>query len=223
MLAKGKRGMLQVARSVLLALCVSGVLIATDPLGADILSHSTYVQQLERARADYFAGIDGDSNATDRAERDFASLEHARPNDATVMVYSGSLQLIEAARTWAVWNKHKLATEGLSKLDRSRQLDPQNLEVRFIHGETSWHLPFFYHRKQDAERDFAFIAPRAESAARIGALKPELAAAALDRYGRILADENDTTGARNAYEAAVRIDRGGPAGKDASRRLNELS
>ena len=135
------------------------------------------------------------------------------------MAYSGSLELLEAARTWAVWDKHKLATEGLAKLDNSLQLAPANLEVRFIHGETNWHLPFFYHRKQTAERDFEYIAPRAESAVRDGTLKPELAAAALDRYGRILEDRNDSRGARVAYETAVRLDGGSPAGRDASRHL----
>jgi hypothetical protein len=34
-----------------------------------------------------------------------------------------------------------------------------------VHAETSLHLPFFYHRKQGAEQDFGFIAPRAEGAA----------------------------------------------------------
>ena len=186
---------------------------------ADVPTRADYAQRLDSARADYFAGIDGDGSATDRAQQAFAALARDHPRDATVMAYSGSLELIEAARTWAVWNKHKLATEGLAKLDNSLQLAPDNLEVRFIHGETSWHLPFFYHRKESAERDFAYIAPRAESAVRRGAFKPPLAAAALDRYGRILEDQNDSHGARTAYQAAVRVDSGSPAGQDASRRL----
>lgn len=195
--------------------------IASMPLGADLLSRDGYAQQLARARAEYFAGISGDGQATDRAERAFGSLERDHPHDAKVMAYSGSLDLIEAARTWAVWNKHRLATEGLSKLDRSLQLAPDDLEVRFIHGETSEHLPFFYHRKADAERDFAFIAPRAEIAVRAGSLQPELAAAALDSYGRILADRNDLTAARNAFQAAVHLDRNSPGGQDASKRLED--
>lgn len=187
--------------------------------GPDMASQAGYQQQFERARMEYFNGVEGDSEAADRAQQAFASLEEAHPSDATVMAYRGSLELLEAARTWAVWNKHKLATEGLAKLDRSLQLAPDNLEVRYIHGETSWHLPFFYHRKQDAEQDFAFIAPRAESAVHSGALKPELAAAALDRYGHILAERNDDAGARHAFEAAVRVERTSPGGRNASKRL----
>ena len=185
----------------------------------DAPPHAAYEQQLASARANYFAGIDGNSDASDRAQDAFASLERDHPNDPTVLAYSGSLELMEAARTWSVWNKHKLATEGLAKLDRSLELAPDNLEVRFIHGETSWHLPFFYHRKDQAERDFAYIAPRAESAARQGALPAPLAAAALDRYGRILEDRDDSHGAESAYRAAVRVAGNSPGGRDASHRL----
>ncbi len=206
-------------RSLLIALCSLIVAATHTAAFADVQPSTAYTKQLEAARADYFAGIDGDGDATDRAEQAFASMERGYPNDPTVMAYRGSLELIEAARTWAVWNKHKLATEGLAKLDNSLQLAPNNLEVRFIHGETTWHLPFFYHRKEDAERDFAYIAPRAESAVRNGTLKPPLAAAALDRYGRILQDRNDSRGARAAFETAVRVDSKSPAGQDASRRL----
>ena len=178
-------------------------------------------QQVSAARIDYFRGLKGDREAEERAQREFASLQNAHPRDATVMAYEGSLQLLEAARTWAVWNKHKLASDGLAKLDRAVQIAPEDLEVRFIHAETTWHLPFFYHRKDQAEEDFAFIAPRAERAAARGLLPPQLAAAALDDYGRILAEKSDSSGARQAFLAAVRVDSASPGGCDASRHLGE--
>ena len=206
------------------AALLSGVLTITAATGVaaslpNVSSPQSYAQQLASARAAYFAGIDGDSAANDRAQEAFSSLEREHPADPTVMAYSGSLELLEAARTWAVWNKHKLATDGLAKLDHSVELAPENLEVRFIHGETTWHLPFFYHRKDQAERDFAYIAPRAESAAHQGTLPAQLAAAALDRYGRILQERSDDPGARAAYQAAVRVAVNSPAGQDASRHL----
>ncbi len=180
---------------------------------------ANYQQQFAAARADYFAGIDGNGEASTRAQEAFASLERERPSDPTLLAYSGSLELLEAARTWAVWNKHKLATDGLAKLDRSIALAPDNLEVRFIHGETTWHLPFFYHRKDQAVSDFAYVAPRAESAAHQGRLPAPLAAAALDRYARILEERSDDRAAREAYQAAVRVAGDSPAGRDASRHL----
>jgi hypothetical protein len=110
-LARAKEDAVRTAGRVLAACCISTIAIAAAPIGADVPPHSSYLQQLERARADYFAGIDGDGSATDRA---FACLEQSHPDDATLMAYSGTLELIEAARIWAVWNKHKLAVDGLS-------------------------------------------------------------------------------------------------------------
>lgn len=176
-------------------------------------------QKFGAARADYFHGLEGDRTAELRASDEFSALERERPHDATILAYNGSLELLEAAHTWAFWNKHKLATEGLEKIDRSVQLAPDNLEVRFIHGATTFHLPFFYHRKQQAESDFAFIAPRAESAAQNGVLPRPLAASALDYYGQILADRNDARGARTAFQTAVRIDSASPGGRDALEHL----
>jgi hypothetical protein len=91
------------------------------------------------------------------------------------------------------------AHRGTSKTGRSRQLAPENLDVRFTHAETSLHLPFFYHRRQDAEQDFAFIALRAESAARTDALlqsspRRHLIVTAACFY------RNDQQGALDAYQ-----------------------
>ncbi len=197
------------------ALCAATAFVSSTAF-ADL---GNFTQKFGAARADYFHALEGDRSAELRAGDEFSVLERERPLDPTVLAYSGSLQLLEAAHTWAFWNKHKLATEGLEKIDHSLQLAPDNLEVRFIHGATTWHLPFFYHRKSQAESDFAFIAPRAESAAKRGTLPPPLAAAALDYYGQILADHSDTHGARAAFEAAVRIDKASPGGQDASEHL----
>jgi hypothetical protein len=65
----------------------------------------------------------------------------------------------------------------------NRALD--DLEARFIRVASTWHLPFFYRRRDQAASDFTFIAPRAEAAVEKGLLPPELAAAALDYYGQV--------------------------------------
>lgn len=205
-------------RAFLLLACVS---LGLHPRVARASSTDAFAQRFATARADYFRGLQGDHAAESRAAEGFAALNRLRPGDPVVLVYSGSLELLDAAQTWAVWNKHKLATEGLEKIDRAERLAPENLEVRFIHGATSWNLPFFYHRKQQAEEDFSFVGPRAEQAVRSGALPPQLGAAALDYYGRILTDRNDEDAARRAFAAAVRVDPASPAAEDASRRLRQ--
>jgi hypothetical protein len=181
----------------------------------------TFEQKSSAARTDYFHGLEGDRDAEHQARQEFADLERDHPQDSEVIAYSGSLDLLESARTWAVWNKHALATDGLAKLDQAVSRTPDNLEVRFIRAATTWHLPFFFHRRDQAEQDFAFIAPRAEEAAHKGTLSHALAAAALSYYGEVLSERGDHNAARQAYEAAVRVDGTSAAGQEAKKRLKQ--
>jgi hypothetical protein len=194
---------------------------ATDTDAKSAAASSNYAHRLASARDAYFRGIEGHKDADTKAREDFDALEHDYPQESVVMAYQGSLELLESARTWAVWKKHTLATDGLAKLDEAVKQSPDNLEVRFIRAATTYHLPFFFHRKQQAEEDFAFIAPRSEEAARKGTFPPALAAASLSYYGEILADKGDTSAARQAYQAAVRVDENSPGGKDAKKRLKQ--
>jgi tetratricopeptide (TPR) repeat protein len=208
----------RLANLMLLVACSALPACAAD--NGDSVAASAYRQQLSAARANYFKDIQGDRQADIEARKQFALLSEEHPSDPVVEVYSGSLELLEAARTWAIWNKHTLAQQGLAKMDRAVAMAPGNLEAHYIRGATTWHLPFFFHRKQQAESDFSIIAPKAEAAARQGTLPSPLAASALDYYGQILAEKNDESGAKQAFEAALRVDPNSPAGKDAAHRLH---
>lgn len=176
-------------------------------------------QRMAEARMQYFAYLQGNRSAADKARASFAALSHDYPGNAVVDAYSGSLELLDAAHTWALWDKRRLANEGLAKMDQAVNRVPEDLEARFIRAASTWHLPFFYKRREQAASDFTFIAPRAEAAVAKGTLPPQLAAAALDYYGQVLIDRSDSHGARKAFEAAVRIDGTSPGGRDALKRL----
>jgi hypothetical protein len=195
-------------------------MIKSAIVGLFLLSSApTFQQRLATARAEYFANLQGDHAAGEKAQQDFEALSRDYPGNAVIDAYSGSLELLQAARTWAIWDKRRLANEGLAKMDQAVNRDPGNLEARFIRAASDWHLPFFYKRHNQAADDFTYIAPRAEAAVAKGTLPPELAAAALDYYGQVLADKSDNHGAKQAFEAAVRIDGTSPGGKDALKRL----
>ena len=176
-------------------------------------------QRLAEARSQYFANLQGNHDADDKARTSFAALERDYPDQPVVEAYSGSLELLQAARTWAIWDKRRLANGGLEKMDQAVNRAPADLEARFIRAASCWHLPFFYKRKEQAANDFTVIAPQAEAAAAKGTLPAQLAAAALDYYGQVLTDRSDSNGAKQAFEAAVRVDGSSPAGRDAQKRL----
>jgi hypothetical protein len=180
---------------------------------------TSFEQRLAQARMQYFADLQGNRAAAEKAHASFAALSRDFPANPVVDAYSGSLELLDAARTWAIWDKRRLANEGLAKMDEAVSRAPGDLEARFIRAASTWHLPFFYKRREQAAADFTLIAPRAESAVANGTLPPELAAAALDYYGQVLIDRSDNHGAKQAFEAAVRIDGSSPGGRDAMKRL----
>ena len=182
-----------------------------------------YTERLGAARVAYFKVITSNDQAADAAAHEaLKELQSAYPGDPVAKAYQGSLELLDAAHNWAVWNLHKQASEGLALLDDAVASAPEQPEARFIRAATSWHLPGFYRRRAQCEADFGLLAGRAEQDAKEGRLPPELAAATYNYWGQILVNRNDAAGARRAYATAVRIAMQSPGGQDAQRRLAQL-
>ncbi len=203
------------------AIC-GGKPAANSPV-ADSSGRQHYESRLKVAREAYFKVITSNDQAADgEAHRALGELEREYPGDPVAKAYHGSLELLDAAHSWAVWNLHKQAEEGLTLLDEAVAQAPEEPEARFIRAATSWHLPGFYHRRAQCEADFAILAGRAERDARDGKLPPELAAAAYNYWGQILVERKDYSGAKTAFETAMRIAPQSPAGVDAGKRLSNL-
>jgi len=182
-----------------------------------------YADRLSVARVAYFKVItSSDQEADKRAHEALSALEQAYPGDPVAKAYHGSLELLDAAHNWAIWNLHKQSSEGLSLMDEAVTEAPEEPEARFIRAATSWHLPGFYRRKAQCEADFALLAGRAEQDARERRLPPELAAAALNYWGQILVNREDWAGAKTAFSTAVRIAPQSPGGVDAGKRMKQL-
>jgi hypothetical protein len=204
------------------ALIVAVPMLGSIPAASE-LDRQQYLTRLNVARTAYFKVVETNDQAADvQAHQALTELERAYPGDPVAKAYHGSLELLDAAHSWAIWNLHKQAADGLSLLDEAVAQAPDESEIRFIRAATSWHLPGFYHRQAQCEADFAMLAGRAEEDARRGKLPPELAAAAYNYWGQILVNRNDASGARLAFAAAVRIAPSSPAGADAERRQRRL-
>ena len=209
------------AHLVLLVCALRGsTLLASPNHDVDRLQ---YLGRLSVARTAYFRVITTNDQAADQqAHAALADLERAYPDDPVAKAYHGSLELLDAAHSWEIWNLHKQAADGLNLLDEAVAQAPDEPEARFIRAATSWHLPGFYHRKAQCEADFELLAGRAEEDARQGRMPPELAAAALNYWGQILVNRNDPAEAKTAFRTAIRIAPQSPGGADAGRRLGQL-
>ena len=166
-------------------------------------------QRLAEARTQYFAYLQGSRSAADKARASFTALSHDYPGNSVVDAYSGSLELLEAAHTWAIWDKRRLANEGLAKMDQAVNRAPDDLEARFIRAASAWHLPFFYKRREQA----ATISPsllRGLKPLSLRELSPSVSCGSARLLWQVLIDRSDSHGAKQAFEAAVRVDGNSP-------------
>jgi hypothetical protein len=205
-------------------LCCLSVLSAFSEANSDNnAERQEYLSRLSAARSAYFRVIVSNDEAADsQAHAALAAFAREYPDDAVGKAYRGSLELLDAAHSWRIWNLHRQSAEGLRLLDEAVAQAPDEPEARFIRAATDWHLPGFYHRKAQCEADFALLAGRAESDVRAGRLPPELGAAALSYWGQILLGRRDAAGAKTAFATAVRVAPQSPGGLDAERRLGRL-
>jgi tetratricopeptide (TPR) repeat protein len=191
--------------------------------GRDALEAQEYAARLSATRAAYFKVVaGGNATADQQAHAALAAFEQAFPGDAKGIAYHGSLQLLDAAHSWQVWNLHKQAADGISMLDEAVAQAPDEPEVRFLRAATDWHLPSFYHRREQSEADFAILAAHAEDDAKLGRLPADLAAASLGFWGQVLVARRDREGAADAFNRAIRLAPQSPAAQDARERLARL-
>jgi hypothetical protein len=131
-------------------LLLAEVILCFTPAGSCKLS-----TDLQGARLAYYKGLQGDSVAYERADRLFSRLYREYPSIPLIDAYYGSLRLLETGHTWAFWKKSSLSRQGILLINEAVAEQPDNLEIRFVRAATFYHLPAFFHLKQQSKEDFA--------------------------------------------------------------------
>lgn len=178
--------------------------------------------QLTLAKLLHMTGINGAEPDAIRAEDMLAKLAGQRPDDPTILAYLGSARLLEAARTWRLGRKGELCKDGLQLLDRAVTLATDDTEVRFLRGASTYHLPFFFDRAEQAAEDFRWVGERARASVAAGTLERTFAAAALFYDGVCRAKASDKDGARASWQAAVEIGPSTNPGRASAKQLASL-
>jgi hypothetical protein len=212
----------RLVRPTLLVVSLSAASTLAGTLGHSAPLDGQFEEPVDRARRLYYEGIAGNKEALDESDRLFTGLRHTRPVSSLVRAYYGSHRLLAAARSWAPWEKYALSKEGLTELDAAVVSAPHETEVRFVRAMTTYHLPFFFGRREQSAEDFAQLAEEAARAAHVGKLPPSLAAAALYHHGLLRAESSDPYSARGAWEQAAALAPDSVAGRDAAKQLNAM-
>ena len=188
-----------------------------------ILARGAAPDTFTQARTLYYQGADGNKDAYAQSDKLFTQLHRQSPGNPRVEVYFGSLRLLEAAHTWALWKKNSLSKQGIQLMDAAVEAAPRDLEIRFVRAATTYELPSFFHRKQQSAEDFADLAKYAVQAAHNGSLEPRLAAASLYYHAEFLHEQSQTEQARQAWKLAIQLAPDSRAARDSREELKKVN
>ena len=130
-------------------------LVLLIALPADAESENTFL--LQQGRLLFYEGIE-DKASLDRAIALFSRLSEVDSSQFGVaQTYIGALTAMKAIHTPWPHSKLHYAKQGLAIMDAGLAASPENIEALFIHGSTCHFLPFFFNRKDDAQRSFQLL------------------------------------------------------------------
>ncbi len=120
------------------------------------IAGSNFDKTLDQARIYFYQSIE-DEAKLDQAIRLFSELEKNENLEGKSGTYLGALMAIKGKHSFMPHNKLKWVKRGLDIMDEGIEKSPEDIEALFIHGSTNYYLPFFFNRKDDAERSFRKI------------------------------------------------------------------
>ena len=120
-------------------------------------SKESVAEMLEAARKRFYAAIEDEKQIAPTITL-FKRIGQLEPEyTGRTQVYIGALVALRGKHAFLPHAKLKWARRGLAIMDSGLQKSPNDIEALFIHGATCYHLPFFFRRSDDAQRDFRKI------------------------------------------------------------------
>ena len=112
---------------------------------------------LKRAREKFHASVE-DKKQIEPAIKLFEQIAREGPRYAgRAEVYMGALVALKGKHAFFPHTKLKWTKRGLAIIDSGLKKASEDIEALFIHGAVCYHLPFFFQRGDDAQRDFKEI------------------------------------------------------------------
>lgn len=149
--------------STALLMCASMTAFATPP-------SNTQQMELEAVRNLYYDSLTN-AAAVDRG------LALARASEEIVhhlrIAYEGSFLCLQARDSLWPLRKWNRAQEGLELLDKAVQISPESVEVRVLRAAVTAHLPSFFGRSAQAEKDLDWL-EQIKSTEQFNTLTPKL-------------------------------------------------
>lgn len=112
---------------------------------------------LKSARKQFYVAIE-DKKQIEPAIKLFEQIARENPKYVGLAeVYRGALVALKGKHAFFPHTKLKWTKRGLAIMDDGLKKASADIEALFIHGVVCYHLPFFFQRGDDAQRDFKEI------------------------------------------------------------------
>lgn len=112
---------------------------------------------MELGRLYHNLAADGDSHAVSKAEEIFEKLLKIEPDNTEALAWHGSILTLKGYYEWVPVMKLVYVYNGIRKMRRAVELDPNNPAVRLIRANTSLALPRFFGQLKVAIQDFEYL------------------------------------------------------------------
>lgn len=99
----------------------------------------------------------GDKNAMRKCEDILSQILERDENNYLALAYLGSILTMKGRQVNLLWQKIKYVKQGIEKIDKAVDIQPDNLRVRLVRAINSLNLPSFFYRLKNSLEDFAYI------------------------------------------------------------------
>lgn len=145
-------------------------------------------------------GVVGDSKAVEQGEQLLKKALSLDPNNAYATGYYGSILSLKARDASMPWTKVKFAKQGFEQLDKSIQMNPDDLDVRLIRAMNSYQVPKMMSRLPLSIEDFEFIIKHKK----FESWTPDNRAFVYLHFGKALEKDEQHEKAKQMFELAIK-------------------
>lgn len=179
---------------------------------------------VELGRALYLAGVQqNDGLLLEESRALWKQLLEEYPGDPLILVYAGSLRVLQARDTPLFWDKAKLLRQGQAMIEQALTAAPRDMEILWLASVTAWNLPAMFGVRDKAVGGFTRLSrelvkmelmdaglacpkcDRIEDAhdPMVDTLEPAMKASVWQHYGLLLWQQDKASDARGAWHSAI--------------------
>ena len=162
-------------------------------------------------------GVAGDSRAVEQGEKMLKKVLSLDSTNAYATGYYGSILSLKARDASMPWTKVKYAKQGFEQLDKSIEMNPEDLDVRLIRAMNSSQVPKFMKRLTLSIEDFNFIIKHKT----FGSWTPDHRAFVYLHFGKALEKDNQPEKAKEFFELAIKEAPGSKSAQDAKKAIKK--